>query len=710
MDTKPPALKMALHRNTVARHLSFSGATPRIPLADAANVPKRVRLSDSAVKKRPREPSPPRDVCDPIAVVLRVRPFSSVEKAREEENAISVKGELVHIRPKTLTLQNDAVRQQGHASFRFSNVLHQHATQADVFRHTTRHLVECFIAGRSAVLLAYGHTGAGKTWTIQGNHAQPGTLPRALRLILTSVAPNAAAHLSAPVRALTRASPEDDVGVVDVGPPVTVDSTLNYEVTASYLEVYNDQVYDLFRPRDDDDVDARRPALRLKEHSGGDVYAAGATEVPLRSLADARALLMFGQSNRRVAHTAANSRSSRSHALFCVALRTVSPRKPPRTARLYFVDLAGSERTARTKGARLREAASINKSLMTLGRCLNELRRNQRVLAAGHASRVRIVPFRSSKLTRLLQPALLCGNAVIIVNASPALADADDTIHMMRCAALARQLTQPASHAPRRALRAPPPPRGKGGGSCAVARGRVAKENVAVGKKTGCSKLNDLVKEIAAVRKSAALDRMEKEEEHCARVEAERELHQMYGVVENLRDRIDKYEKQIGELEVKIRAEVVNETEKIIEEIQAQHDEELAEARAEHIVVQRRFSLLSKTSRKTFAQRVARRASMVVQQNIAMEVDEDEEDKVLDDDDILFRDTTSPLSNNSEELRLLTAADLSVQRTANREVRSEEEDSLELDGGELRGDDDLESGGPNSVEVLVDKFLQSTDE
>jgi kinesin family protein 20 len=241
--------------------------------------------------------------------------------------------------------------------------------------------------------------------------------------------------------------PSDDVEPTQF----TLDRNHEYTVWLSYAEVYNERVYDLLAPSSRPATPGVAPllarkALPLKSSPPGDAwdsdaaagkYADGLRHVRVQGAAQAKAVLRLGQLHRRVFGTLANSQSSRSHAVVTIKLlrqhrgeRNVSctdvvdrlvlitaTQNPSaiQVSRLTLVDLAGSERTkhTQTSGDRLKEAGSINKSLMVLGQCLDTLRMNQRRLAQslGGSGRsdtrdvrkaLQVVPFRHSKMTEML--------------------------------------------------------------------------------------------------------------------------------------------------------------------------------------------------------------------------------------------------------------------------------------------------------------------
>lgn len=440
---------------------------------------------------------------------LRIRPFSDEEKEKNHASCIlnSTNDTVLRLRPKVAEKHPPAIRQTKRAIFKFSHIFHEQAAQEDLFERTTLPLISHLFNGESAVVFAYGVTCSGKTFTIQGQPNKPGILPRALDVIINSIAKAKGKGLAQDsvvsdevakltdeqfhqrrlrTRVKNRPKTEHDSNYIDV------DRNVEYSIYASYLEIYNDMVFDLFDksavvPVVDDassnlmdnnpslsvaeddgfssdasecrPVCMRRPTLKLKERINSDslgkgfkeVYAEGQTEVRIKSVVDIERLLEFGCNNRTVAHTKSNTSSSRSHAVFEITLKqemdTPGPlgrtKRLQTTSRLQIVDLAGSEKLTKASNSvnRAHESRQINTSLMNLSRCLEAMRKNQ--LQAQHPDCVqkpRIVPFRDSKLTRLLQRGLSTGCAVMITTMSPSLEDADETIHTLRNTAIAREI------------------------------------------------------------------------------------------------------------------------------------------------------------------------------------------------------------------------------------------------------------------------------
>lgn len=296
---------------------------------------------------------------------------------------------------------------------------------------------------------------------------------------LTGVQPG----VSDPIRSLLRDSrTRADLPHFDIDPTrVPVSDEFRYSVWVSYVEVYNEKLYDLLDTppgasllrdsrADTDTGAARRPLLLKSEVESGGKYVGGLKEVKVNSIAEAKELLHRGQENRSVFGTMANHASSRSHSVFTIkVLREhthvdVDERDIAGLSRKYsvsrmsIVDLAGSERVANTEvptGPRLKEAGNINKSLMCLGQCLEIMRKNQ--IRAGICApaeraepqdgvgkprrRQSIIPFRHSKLTELFQSFFTGDGAVVmIVNINPYSTGFEESANVMRFSAMAKDV------------------------------------------------------------------------------------------------------------------------------------------------------------------------------------------------------------------------------------------------------------------------------
>ncbi|XP_032112303.1 kinesin-like protein KIFC2 isoform X3 [Sapajus apella] len=288
-----------------------------------------------------------------------------------------------------------------HRRFRLDWVFPPDASQEEVFRELEPAVLSC-LRGYSVCIFTYGQTGTGKTYSMEGPPDDPGIAPRALQSLFREMG---------------------------AGRP--------HRVTLSMVEIYNEAVRDLLAPGPPE-----RLAVRQGPEGQGGIQVAGLTHWDVPNLETLHQMLRLGRSNRATAATAMNQRSSRSHALVTLTLRAASPPRAPSTAgslaplgTLHLVDLAGSERARKAGEAgpprgdpdgarRLREAQTINRSLLALGG----------VMAALRAHRPH-VPFRDSQLTRLLQPALGPGTtAVLLLQISTRPEDLGETVCSLKFA------------------------------------------------------------------------------------------------------------------------------------------------------------------------------------------------------------------------------------------------------------------------------------
>lgn len=245
----------------------------------------------------------------------------------------------------------------------FDGVLRQESSQAEVYQSVAQSVVDDVVHGYNGTILAYGQTGAGKTHTLSSIKPECiGIIPRAAQDIFQKITPD-----------------------MD-------------EVRLSYLQIYCEQIQDLLKPETGDN-------LSIREGKQGYVHVPQLSEMVVTCLDDCLRLIQLGNRNRNVAFTELNAHSSRSHAvvIFTVARKRLDPSGKEHTTvgKLFLVDLAGSERLKKSKSVAQRavEARAINLSLTSLGKCVSA-----RAMGSQH------VPFRDSKLTRLLQESL-GGNA-----------------------------------------------------------------------------------------------------------------------------------------------------------------------------------------------------------------------------------------------------------------------------------------------------------
>ncbi|THV05476.1 kinesin-domain-containing protein [Dendrothele bispora CBS 962.96] len=273
--------------------------------------------------------------------------------------------------------------------FMFDKVFNHEAQQRDVYGGTAQPLLQGLLDGYNATVFAYGATGCGKTHTISGTEGDPGIIYLTMADLFQRIEDR-----------------KDDWTV---------------EVVVTFLEIYNEEIRDLLA---EPGSHVPRGGLSIREDKA--VKVVGLTELSPKSAEEVKEIVLLGNTRRTQSPTHANETSSRSHAVLQVHVlqspRTASLSEQKTIATLSIIDLAGSERAAATTnmGQRMVEGANINKSLLALGNCINAL------CESGGA--IRHVPYRNSKLTRLLKFSL-GGNCktVMIVCVAPTSNHFDDT-------------------------------------------------------------------------------------------------------------------------------------------------------------------------------------------------------------------------------------------------------------------------------------------
>ncbi|MBN3307097.1 KIF22 protein, partial [Amia calva] len=275
----------------------------------------------------------------------------------------------------------------------------EQSSQQEVYLSSVRPVLPHVLCGQNASVFAYGPTGAGKTHTMLGSAEQPGVIPRAVRDLFQLVREQ-------------RAQPENQ--------------DWEYSIGMSYLEIYNEKVLDLLERGEQD--------LPIREDREHNILIPGLSLRPLDSFSDFDALFLPASQRRTTASTSLNERSSRSHAVLLLKVVKSQLCAPFRqlTGKLYLIDLAGSEDNRRTgnQGLRLKESGAINRSLFTLSKVVDALNHG---LAR--------VPYRDSKLTRLLQDSLGgSAHSVMITNIAPEYQYYFDTLTALNFAAKSKQI------------------------------------------------------------------------------------------------------------------------------------------------------------------------------------------------------------------------------------------------------------------------------
>ncbi|CAI9291764.1 unnamed protein product [Lactuca saligna] len=285
-------------------------------------------------------------------------------------------------------------------SYAFDHVFDQNCSNSSVYDLLTKDIIHAVVDGFNGTAFAYGQTSSGKTFTMNGSENDPGIIHRAVKDIFTKI---------------------------------EMSTDREFLIRVSYMEIYNEEINDLFA--------VENQKLQIHESLERGIFVAGLREEIVNSAEQVLKLIEMGEVNRHFGETNMNVRSSRSHTIFRMVIESKGKDSTNlddaiRVSVLNLVDLAGSERIAKTGagGVRLKEGKHINKSLMILGNVINKL--SEGAKQRGH------IPYRDSKLTRILQPAL-GGNAKtsIICTVAPEEVHVEETKGTLQFASRAKRIT-----------------------------------------------------------------------------------------------------------------------------------------------------------------------------------------------------------------------------------------------------------------------------
>ncbi|XP_066288584.1 chromosome-associated kinesin KIF4A-like [Branchiostoma lanceolatum] len=332
----------------------------------------------------------PEDKAIPVRVALRCRPLLPKETMEGCQTCLQfVPGE-----PQVLVLGTDK-------AFTYDYCYSMDTMQEQVFEEAVLPLLDGFFKGYNATVLAYGQTGSGKTYSMGGAYSSSiqdqsvvGIIPRVIHHIFKGIEEREKSH---------------------------------FTIKVSYLELYNEEIIDL--------LSKEKENIVIRDTTSGGISITGLQEITTPTGKDLVGCLEEGNIHRTTAATAMNATSSRSHAIFTISMeqRKKDDNADYCLSKFHLVDLAGSERAKKTKaeGDRFKEGVSINKGLLSLGNVISAL---------GEDSQ-KHVPYRDSKLTRLLQDSL-GGNShtVMIACVSPADSNLEETINTLRYADRARKI------------------------------------------------------------------------------------------------------------------------------------------------------------------------------------------------------------------------------------------------------------------------------
>ncbi|XP_050274503.1 kinesin-like protein KIN-1 [Quercus robur] len=328
-----------------------------------------------------------------ITVCARFRPLSSKER-RDHGDSVCIRC----IDTETFILKDE---KEEDIIFSFDRVFCEKSDQAEVYEFLVLPIVRDAVNGINGTIITYGQTGAGKTYSIEGpgilecGEQKKGILPRVVDGIFEHIKP---------------------------------DKMAKYLIKLSMVEIYMEKIRDLF--------DLSKDNIQIKESKIEGILLSGATEMSIIDPAEALQSLSTGIANRAVGETQMNTASSRSHCIYIFTVKQeLTGDKRMKTGKLVLVDLAGSEKVEKTgaEGRALEEAKMINKSLSALGNVINAL-----TCGSGRANHI---PYRDSKLTRILQDAL-GGNSrtALLCCCSPSVSNASESLSTLRFGARAKHI------------------------------------------------------------------------------------------------------------------------------------------------------------------------------------------------------------------------------------------------------------------------------
>eukprot|EP00898_Chlorokybus_atmophyticus_P000674 jgi/Chlat1/1607/Chrsp125S01868 len=318
-----------------------------------------------------------------IFVSVRFRPLSDRERMRGEYEVWRPEGE------------NGVTSIDGGGSYAYDRVFHAETSTDRVYDVAALDVIWGAMDGLNGTIFAYGVTSSGKTHTMHGSRDKPGMIPLAVN---------------------------DVFSIIQETP------SREFLLRVSYLEIYNEVINDL--------LDPANTQLRIREDKLAGIFVEGVKEEVVLNAEHVLSLIAAGEAHRHVGATNLNQLSSRSHTIFRLTIesteRAADGGSKVRAAQLNLIDLAGSESSkAETTGLRRREGGYINKSLLTLGTVISKL-------SEGSASHI---PYRDSKLTRLLQSSLT-GNARIsmVCTVTPSSGASEETHNTLKFASRAKRV------------------------------------------------------------------------------------------------------------------------------------------------------------------------------------------------------------------------------------------------------------------------------
>ena len=324
-----------------------------------------------------------------VNVICRFRPMNEME--------ITNGNEQVCVFTSPTSLQFYSTRERNNYKFNFDRIFQPSSTQEEIYSYGVKGIIDSVLNGYNGTVLAYGQTGSGKTYTMQGeigNEKTKGIIPRMIKHVFDYI------HEQ--------------------------NSSSEFMLKVSMIEIYQEKIRDL--------LDISRVNLPIRQDSIKGIYVDGCSERYVGCPRDVLNALELGANNRVQAATNMNEHSSRSHSIFILTINQTNKKEGfSKIGKLYLVDLAGSEKISKSgvTGFNIIEAEKINLSLTTLGRVIYNL-------TDGKSQHV---PYRESKLTRVLQESL-GGNSktCLIITCSPSIYNESETLSTLRFGERAKKI------------------------------------------------------------------------------------------------------------------------------------------------------------------------------------------------------------------------------------------------------------------------------
>jgi hypothetical protein len=425
-----PGLPPVQRSRTPDGSLSRADRSPRRLVDNGADLSVIREADHDDINNEPRRPA------DAVRVVVRCRPMNGTERVRgdlslfrfplKESPTLQVVSSATGSSNNSSGAARELVR-----SFQFDLCASEELSQGQFFRACgVIPLLESVVEGYLATVFAYGQTGSGKTYSMSGlDELLAGTDSREQRVggssnameLSDGLIPRALKHLFA----LLEQAPVDVKTVV----------------RASYCEIYNEQVFDLLNPGSG--------ALNVRWNARAGFYVQDLLVVRCDSLSDVLAVVDEGHRNRHVGSHGMNADSSRSHSLLTVHVDRTEMRDSDtghshgvtRYGKMSFVDLAGSERLKETRSTNAEETSNINRSLLTLGKVISALAASSTGSSAGATNISHFIPYRDSKLTKLLMDSLGGQSLTLMIACvSPSAAALEDSLSTLNYATRAKNI------------------------------------------------------------------------------------------------------------------------------------------------------------------------------------------------------------------------------------------------------------------------------